>query len=282
MKNAKPLATLAGESTPATHVLITGATSGIGHELGKLFAEAGHPLIIVGHERASLEVAADHFRSFGAPHVHVIIADLSLSSGPMKVRAATDELGVEIGILVNDAGQGVHGPFVENDLEEELDIIQLNINSLVHLTKLYMRDMVSRGNGRILQLASIASYQPTPLLAVYAATKAFVLSFTEALIDELKDTGVTMTAVIPGPTDTDFFRRAGMEHTKAASDPQDASTIAQLAYDALLKGERHAVAPGMGKQIVMSSMMTNDRVAAMAHKQMLPADNEDQMSPEER
>ncbi|MGV3636911.1 MAG: SDR family NAD(P)-dependent oxidoreductase [Flavobacteriales bacterium] len=251
---------------------MTGASSGIGRELGRLFAEAGHPLIIVGQQEETLNAAADLFRAQGSPEVHTIIADLSLCGGPMKVRAYTEEHGLRVDVLVNDAGQGVHGAFITNDLEQELDIVQLNICSLLHLTKLYTIDMVGRGHGRVLQVASIASYQPTPLLAVYAATKAFVLSFTEALIDELKDTGVTMTAVIPGPTDTDFFRRAGMEHTKAAQDPQDPAVIARIAFEALWKGDRHAVAPGLGGQIVMSSLLSNDRVAAMAHDQMRPAE----------
>ena len=270
MTDKTPLPTT--ERTPGDqHVLLTGATSGIGLELGRLFAAAGHPLIIVGHKESTLETTAQHLRTMGAPQVHTVRADLMLSSGPMKVRAATEQLGVHVDILVNDAGQGVHGPFIQNELEEEMDIIQLNINSVVHLTKLYLRDMVARGSGRVLQLASIAAYQPTPLLAVYAATKAFVLSFTEALIDELKDTGVSMTAVIPGATDTDFFRRAGMEHTKAARDPADPAIIARVAYEALLKGERHAMTPGLGKDILLSRVLPNDQVAAMAHKQMQPA-----------
>lgn len=272
MNNSSPLPTTHAGTPGDMHVLLTGATSGIGLELGRLFAEAGHPLVIVGHEQETLAATAAHLRTMGAPEVHVVIADLMLSSGPMKVHAATQRLGIQVDVLVNDAGQGVHGSFLVTDLEDELDIIQLNINSLVHLTKLYLPGMVARGSGRVLQVASIASYQPTPLLAVYAATKTFVLSFTEALIDELKDTGVTMTAMIPGATHTDFFRRAGMEHTKAAQGADDPSVIARIAYEALWKGERHAVAPGLGTQIILSQLMSNDRVAAMAHQQMLPAE----------
>lgn len=257
-----------------THVLLTGATSGIGHELGLLFAKAGHPLIIVGRDRSTLKDAAAKFESFGSPHVHFIEADLSLPAGPLKVREATDALNeVEVGILVNDAGQGIHGPFLKSDLSAQLDIVQLNVCALLHLTHLYGQDMVRRGHGRILNLASVASYQPTPLLAVYAATKAFVLSFSDALRDELKDTGVTVTAVVPTATDTDFFRKAGMEHTVAASDPQDPAIIARIAFDALFQNDAHAVAPGVARQVVMSALMTNERVAAMARKQMLPAGN---------
>lgn len=258
---------------PRTHVLLTGATSGIGHELGLLFARQGFPLIIVGRERLTLREAAGAFESAGSPHVHFVEADLSLPGGPLKVRTATDALrDVEVGILVNDAGRGIHGPFLGTDVADHLDIVQLNVCSLVHLTRLYGQDMARRGRGRILNLASVSSYQPTPLLAVYAATKAFVLSFTDALRDELKGTGVTVTAAIPGPTDTDFFRKAGMEHTVAASGTQDPAVIARIAYTALFTDEPHAVAPGVTQQIVLSSLRSNSRVAALAHKQMLPAE----------
>jgi short-subunit dehydrogenase len=270
-----PMRTQAGNHAPEKElVLLTGATSGIGHELGVLFAQAGHPMLIVGRDPATLETTAASFRDMGSPRVHQVVADLSLPEGPLKVRQAAHELDEFVGILVNDAGRGIHGPFEDTDLETELGIVQLNISALVQLTKYFGADMVRRKHGRILQLASIASYQPTPLLTVYAATKAFVLSFTDALRDEWKKKGVTVTAVIPGATDTDFFRKAEMEHTVAASDPQDPAVIARIAFDALFKGAPHAVAPGMTAQIVMSSLMSNERVAAMAHKQMLPAEEE--------
>jgi uncharacterized protein len=257
--------------TDKTHVLLTGATSGIGQELGYLFAEHGHPLVLVGRRAETLHEARLAFLAHGAPEVHTIVADLAKPGGVEAVRAGTDALGnVEIGILVNDAGRGVHGPFLGTDVRDDLEVVQLNVIALTHLTKLYAQDMVRRGRGRILQVASISSYQPTPLLAVYAATKAFVLSFSDALNDELKDTGVTVTALIPGPTDTDFFRKAGMEHTRAAQGPQDAAAVARIAFERLFQGERHAVAPGMTAQILLSSLLPNDRVAAMAHKEMLP------------
>jgi short-subunit dehydrogenase len=145
----------------------------------------------------------------------------------------------------------------------------------VHLTKVYAKEMAGQGGGRIMQLASIASYQPTPLLAVYAATKAFVLSFSDALRFELKDHGITVTTVIPGPTDTDFFATAGMERTEAAQDPDDPAVIAGVAFDALMKGEAHAAAPGLAPMIAMSNVMPNERLAAQAHKQMLPAEDQD-------
>lgn len=250
-------------------VLITGATSGIGYELARLFAQDGYHLTLVARDEHMLEKVARELRQLGARDTVVIPADLSLREGPARVFNTTEQMRLEVSILVNDAGAGVHGPFLDTDLAEELRIIQLNVASLVFLTKVYLRKMVRRRQGKILQLASIASYQPTPLLAVYAATKAFVLSFTDALINELKDTGVTVTALIPGPTDTDFFRKAHAEHTRAAHDhPEDPSLVAKVGYEALMKGKHHAVPPGMKKQIAISSILPNEQVAAKARKSM--------------
>jgi short-subunit dehydrogenase len=256
-------------------VLITGASSGIGLELAYLFAKDKYNLVIVSRDEQLLNALAIELKSQGAPSVLVVPADLSLPEGPEIVFNTTQQHGIEVDILVNDAGVGVHGKFVETDLEAELKIIQLNIASLVHLTKVYLPGMVERRRGKILQLASIASYQPTPLLAVYAATKAFVLSFTDAITNELQDTGVTLTSLIPGATDTDFFRKANAEHTKAAQDdPEDPKVVAQVGYDALMKGEHHAVAPGVKTQILMSSLMSNEAIAKQARKNMEPEEKE--------
>jgi uncharacterized protein len=256
---------------PEGHVLITGATSGIGLEIAKLFAERSYPMFIVGHEAERLKDTEALLRGLGASMVHGVEADLMLPGGPLRVRNAVRDALATIEILVNDAGVGEYGRFVETDLERELDLIQLNVGSLVHLTKLFLPSMIQRGHGRILNLASISSYQPTPLLSVYSATKAFVLHFTDSLRHEVQDTGVTVTALIPGPTRTDFFRKAGMEHTVAATnDPEDPAVVAKVGFDALFADEAHGYAPGIRQQAVMSSVMSNQRVAAMAAKQMEP------------
>jgi short-subunit dehydrogenase len=161
------------------------------------------------------------------------------------------------------------GFFAEIPMEKNDEMIHLNVLSLVQMTHLFLKDMLKRNNGKILQLASVASYQPTPLLAVYAATKAFVLSFSDALANELKDSGITVTALIPNATDTNFFNRADAEDTKAAqNNPEDPAVVAQVGFDALMKGDLHAVAPGVTTQIAMSSLMSNEKVAAKARKQM--------------
>jgi short-subunit dehydrogenase len=248
--------------------LITGATSGIGFQLAKLFAKDHFDLILVARHEGSLIETAEQLKKDGAGRISIIPKDLSVPGSAAEVYGETKALDIQVDILVNDAGVGLHGEFAENDLETELRIIQLNITSMVHLTKLYVRDMLTMNGGKILQLASIASYQPTPLLAVYAASKAFILSFSDALASELKDTGVTVTSLIPAATDTDFFNKAGMTNTKAAENLEDPAVVAKIGYEALMNGERHATAPGVKKEILMSSVSSNEKVASKAEKQM--------------
>lgn len=250
-------------------VLITGPTSGIGFELAKLFAEDNFNLVLVSRDESSLNKTAVYLNGLGARNTTVIAKDLSKAGAAQEVYEETQKKGIEIDILVNNAGVGERGLFLENDLEKELAMIQLNITSLVHLTKLYLKDMRKMGEGKILNLASVASYQPTPMLAVYAATKAFILSFTDALVNELKNENITLTALIPGPTDTEFFKNANAENTKAAQDdPEDPAVVAKIGYQALLNGDTHAVAPGMRMMIVMSTALPNQKVASKAREYM--------------
>jgi short-subunit dehydrogenase len=250
--------------------LITGASSGIGYEIAKLFAKEGHHLVIVSRDEEALTLAAEEFKRLGANNVTIIARDLSVSGAPARVYEQIQLMNLSVDYLVNDAGVGQHGLFVETSIERDIEIIQLNIVALVHLTKLFLKDMIARGSGRILQLASVASYAPTPLLAVYSATKAFVLSLTDSLINELKDTNVTVTALIPGPTDTDFFNKAKAENTKAAqgkmADPAD---VAKAGYDALMEGAHHVVTGGGAKmRVAINSILPNEAVSAMARKEM--------------
>lgn len=249
--------------------LITGASSGIGYELAKLFAKDKFNLVIVSRNEETLNSVAEEFKQIGAPDVTVIAKDLSKHGTPDELYEETKQKGIQIDVLVNDAGVGEFGFFAETDLAKELELIHLNVISLVHLTKLYLKDMLARGEGKILQLASIAAYQPTPKLAVYAATKSFVLSFTDSLIHELKDTNITVTALIPGPTDTDFFNKAGAENTVAAHKADDPAKVAKYGYEGLMKGKHHAAAGlGIQAQVAMSSALPNEAVTAMAAKYM--------------
>lgn len=254
--------------TKTKTALITGASSGIGYELAKLFIKDNYALVIVSKDAQKLKEIAKEFRKQGATNVTVLAKDLSIAGTAAEVYNETKQKGIHIDVLVNDAGVGEYGLFKETDLEKELAIIQLNISSLVHLTKLYLKDMLAEQSGRILNLSSVAAYQPTPKLAVYAATKAFVLSFTDAIGRELKDSNINVTTLIPKSTDTDFFNKAGMEHIKTAqNDPDDPVLVAKIGYDALMKGETHALAPGVRKQILMSSLLPNETVASQAEKQ---------------
>jgi short-subunit dehydrogenase len=248
--------------------LITGASSGIGFQLARLFAKDHFNLVLVARNEINLTAVADQLKREGAGKITVIPKDLSVDGSAGEVYAQTKQLGIEVHVLVNDAGVGLHGFFAENDLQKELKLIHLNVVSMVHLTKLFLRDMLNRDGGKILQLASIASYEPTPLLAVYAATKAFILSFSDALANELENSGVTVTALIPAATNTDFFNKAGMTHTKAADDLEDPAVVAKIGYEALMKGELHATAPGVKKEIMMSSILPNKKVASKARKPM--------------
>ena len=252
------------EATNKT-ALITGASSGIGYELAKLFANDQFNLVLVSRNEAQLNTVASELKQLGAPNVTVIAKDLSKDGAAAEVYEETKRSGLEITHLVNDAGIGQRGLFWETDFKKDQEIIHLNVISLVHLTKLYLKDMLARNEGKILQVASIAAYQPTPMLAVYAATKAFVLSFGDALINELKDTNITLTSLIPGPTDTDFFNKADAEDTVAAHHADEPAKVAKAGYSAMMKGEHHAVATVMvGAQVAMSNVLPNEAVTAMA------------------
>lgn len=246
--------------------LVTGATSGIGYALASVFAQHGYKLVIVSRNEKRALTAAEEFRRDGSPEVTMIVQDLFKPGAADEIHAVTREKNIYVDVLVNNAGMGVHGYFRDTDLHKELNIIQLNICSLVHMTKLYLNEMLRERGGKILQVASIASYAPLPTMAVYGATKAFVLSFTDALIDELRGTNVSMTALIPGITDTDFFRKAGAENTKAAQGGIDPAEVAKVGFEALMRGEHHALARGTRSTILMSQILSSDQLAKYAHK----------------
>ena len=181
--------------------------------------------------------------------------------------------GIEIDVLVNDAGQGVYGEFIDTDLERELDIIQLNIGSVVVLTKLFVKDMVARGEGKVLNVASIAGKVPGPYQAVYHGTKAFVHSFNEAIRSELKDSGVTVTSLLPGATDTDFFHKADMEASKVVQDGElaDPADVAKDGYEAMLAGKDMVISGFKNKmQIAMSNITPDSKVADNMKKTQEP------------
>ena len=233
--------------------LITGASSGIGLELAREFARNGHPLIITATNEAELnEVAAELTREHGVA-VHVIALDLKTPAATEEIFNRASNIG-PVDILVNNAGFGQKGDFWSIPLERDLGMLRVNVEAVLRLTKLFLPGMMERRKGRILNTASIAGFEPGPGLATYHATKAFVLSLSESLATELQDTGVTLTALCPGATDTDFFEKADMVNSKIFQKgnvmaPQD---VAKAAYKALMNGDRVVITGGVNKAIVYS------------------------------
>ena len=226
------------------YALITGASNGIGYELAKLFAKDGYNLILVSRTIEDLERVGQELSSQHGISTIPIAKDLFDPKAAFELYDEVKAKGVTINVLVNDAGQGQWGLFVETDIYRQLDIIKLNISSLTALTYLFLKDMIARNDGKILQLASIGSDIPGPFEAVYHATKAYVLSFTEALINEVKETDITITALQPGVTDTDFFNKAGAQESKLVEDKSkmaDPAKVAKDGYEALMKGDDKVV-----------------------------------------
>jgi short-subunit dehydrogenase len=253
-------------------VLITGATSGIGYELAKLFAKDNYNLVIVSRHQEELDKVAQELGQNGV-QVIAIAKDLFEPESGFELYEEVKAKGVEIDILVNDAGQGVYGEFTETAIRRELAIIQLNISSLVVLTKQFLQDMVSRGEGKILNLSSIASKSPGPYQSVYHGTKAFVQSFTEAINNEVKDTGVTITALLPGATDTDFFNKADMNESKIVQEGKldDPAKVAKDGYEALMNGKDMVVSGFKNKvSVAMSNVMPDSAAANSMRKQQQP------------
>jgi short-subunit dehydrogenase len=240
------------DSTGNDLAVVTGASSGIGFELARQFAEHGFDLIVVAEDEGIVG-AADELRDLRV-NVEAVQADLTRAADLDRLWERVRMRGRALTAIAINAGVGVGGPFVDNDLEEELRMIDLNIVSVVRLAKYAVRDMVSRGSGRILLTSSIAAEMPAPFLAVYGASKSFVQSFAEALHHELRDTGVTVTALQPGPTDTNFFERAEMMDTKVAVEEKDDPTdVARQGFDAMMAG-KHRVVAGSVKNKVQSAM----------------------------
>jgi len=224
--------------------LITGASNGIGYHLAKLFAREKYGVILVSRTYEDLEKVGKELKEqYQCPQVTIVAKDLSKPNSAKELfQEIKEKHQLNINFLVNNAGVGIRGKVWEIDFDEDIQMIHLNIISLVELTKLVLPQMIERNEGKILMLGSIASFQPNPLLASYAATKAFIANYTDALIDELKDTNVTATLLVPGITQTDFFNKADASDTKAnntdtADDPAD---VAQRGYDALINGDHRA------------------------------------------
>ena len=268
-------------TTKNHYALITGATSGIGYELAKLFAQDGYNLIIVARDAVELKKVCVEFNQHYQVDVVKISTDLFDIQNAFDLYEKVKSQGFTVSVLVNDAGQGLYGEFIETDIQRELDIIQLNISSLVILTKKFLQDMVSRGEGKILNLASVASKMPGPLQSVYYGTKAFVHTFSESIREEVKDKGVTITSLLPGATDTDFFNKADMLNAKNIIEGKkegklaDSAEVAKAGYEALMAGD-DMVIPGIKNKIriALSNLTPDSVLAEKSHKRHAPASEE--------
>ncbi len=251
--------------------VVTGASSGIGYELARQFAENGFDLLIAA-EDDGIHHAAQQIGALGV-HVVPVQADLTQYDEVEKLYQAIQSSGRPVDAIAINAGVGVGGDFArETSLEKELYLLKLNVLSTVHLAKRVTKDMVARGEGRILFTSSIAGTMPTPLEAVYGASKAFVLSFAHALRYELKDAGITVTALMPGPTDTNFFHRAGMDDTEAGTtgkETNDPAEVAKQGYEALMSGKEDILASSLKTKIQGTlGKLVPESVTAAQHKKM--------------
>jgi uncharacterized protein len=249
--------------------LVTGASVGIGRELARLCAQEGYNLVLVARNASRLQqVAADLEQQFGVSVKHFPL-DLTSSAARQFLFGQLESESIAIDVLVNNAGYGKLGAFADIPYEESAGQIELNITALTHLTKLFLAPMLQRKSGRILNVASTAGFQPGPLMAVYYASKAYVISFSEALANEVHGTGVTVTCLCPGLTDTEFQTRAGTERTTLfrRTRPMDAATVARDGFRALLKG-KPLVISGMRNRLLMESLRISPRrvVTAVSRK----------------
>jgi short-subunit dehydrogenase len=252
--------------------LVTGASSGIGLELARQFGQNGFDLVIAA-EDAGLSAAAADLRSTGAD-VQTVQVDLRTPDGVRQLYAAATADGRSLDAVALNAGVGQGGAFIDTALADDQEIIDLNITSTVHLAKLVLTDMAARdegrGEGKVLVTSSIASTMPGSFQPVYNASKSFLQSFTEAVQEELKDTGVTITSLMPGPTDTNFFHRADMDDTPVGEGKKDdPAQVAAQGFAALMDGKNKIVA-GSVKTKVQGALndVLPDKVKAMAHRQM--------------
>ena len=234
--------------------LITGASGGIGYELAKLFAQDCYNLVLIARSQEKLTQVADELQGRFRILVKVIIKDLTITTAPDEIFTNLQNEGIKIHFLGNNAGFATYGLFAETDSTAEQQMIQVNVVSLTHLTKLFVTEMMKQGEGKILNVASTAAFQLGPLMAVYYATKAYVLSFSEAIANELKGTGVTVTALCPGPTESGFQKRADMEKSKLVSGKiMDAQTVARIGYRGLMQNQT-VVISGLKNQILAQSV----------------------------
>ncbi|HLW54517.1 MAG TPA: SDR family oxidoreductase [Candidatus Angelobacter sp.] len=255
------------DSQPRPLALITGASSGIGLDLARVMA-SDFDLIITARNQARLEEIARELQSGHASRVHLIPADLARPEAPQQIFGEVDRRGLQVDVLVNNAGFGAYGAFADSSLTSQLEMIQVNITALTHLTRLALPGMIQRKRGRIMNVASTAGFQPGPLMAVYYATKAYVISFSEAIANELQGSRVTVTCLCPGATATEFAVRADMDKSRLFKMGKMSSmAVARAGYRAMMKGKTLTI-PGFRNLMLAESVRLSPRkmVTAIARK----------------
>ena len=258
----------ANQSKP--FAVVTGGSSGIGYALAKQFVQNGYDVLISAADDAHLAEAARTLPAADCgSQVETVKADLATFEGREALHSALIRTGRPVDALCINAGIGLGGPFVQTDLDREMEMMNLNVVGAVHLTKLVLRDMAARNQGGILFTSSIAGTMPTPFEAVYGATKAFLRSFGESLHNELKDTGIHVTVLMPGATDTNFFHRAEMDDTKVgAGSKDDPAMVAKTGFDAMRANRDKIVAGLKNKTMVNMNVARSEQATAESHRKM--------------
>ncbi|MGA2441134.1 MAG: SDR family oxidoreductase [Tepidisphaeraceae bacterium] len=247
--------------SPGKTALVTGASVGIGRDLAELFAHDGHQLVLTARSEPQLQELAAKLRGQYRVNVEVIVQDLSVADAPQRVFDCLQSKPIDY--LVNNAGFGKLGPFAESDLSTQLGMLQVNVVALTHLTRLFLPGMLKRGSGRIMNVASVAAFLPGPRMAVYHASKAYVLSFSEALASELSGSGVTVTAMCPGPTKTEFQVRAGAADTALfRMGAMSSAKAARIGYGAMMRGKRSVVTGFSNKLSAFGTRLVPRRTTA--------------------
>ncbi len=249
--------------------LITGASTGIGREFAYICARDGYDLVITARSQPQLESLASEIRQRTGRSVHVIAKDLSDLAAPREVFDEVSRAGIYVDVLINNAGFGLVGRFWELDEVAEIEMIRLNIGALTHLTRLFLPGLIERRSGGILNVASTAAFQPGPLMAVYYATKSYVVSFSEAIHNEAREYGVTVTTLCPGPTRTEFDKRAGASATKLfkSGRTMDARSVAEIGWNGFKRGKSLVTAGRLnGLMAFLTRFASRQLAASMARR----------------
>jgi short-subunit dehydrogenase len=250
------------------YALVTGASGGIGYELAKLLAEDGKNLIIISRNKDKLEQVKTEIETRNKTKVKVFPKDLSNPKAPLEIYSELEKEDIAVDVLVNNAGFGLYGMFSQTDLQKELEMIQVNITSLTYLTKLFLKEMLKNKSGMILNVASSLGFLPVPLFPVYAASKSYVLHFSEALACELQGTSVSVTCLCPPPTKTSFW--ADMGNSKSSRGKMlDATTVAEVGYKAFKTGKVMVVPSLKGKSLLTLTRITPRNLLTKMMKSMV-------------